>query len=131
MPFCPSCRFEYAGPYSHCPDCGAQLVDTLPVCRVEHSHDEAELCTVTGEIHAKLLQEALASQGIPSRAKAKWPFDTPFSILQPPSVFGGGENTVLTVVVWRSDLARAQRVYADFELQSESPSAGEGRDTGA
>ena len=42
MPFCPTCRFEYREGFTHCPDCGCDLVETLAV--EERAKDE--------EIHA-------------------------------------------------------------------------------
>jgi hypothetical protein len=117
MPFCPQCRFEYTAGVSRCPDCGAELVDSLPADEPAAQSDfaEVELCVVTGELHAKLLQNALASQGIRSRVQSPWPFDSPFSLTRLPSPIGSGFDAAIRVLVSRSDLARARVVYEDFE----------------
>ncbi len=115
MPFCPRCRFEYTARVSRCPDCGANLVDSLPdeAPAAQSDFAEAELCVVDGEIHARLLQNALASQGIPSRVQSPWSFEIPLGITGLP--FGEGLDAPVKIMVSRSDLARARVVYEDFE----------------
>jgi len=122
MPFCPGCRFEYLPGLSHCPECGAELVATLPTALESSTgadFTQVELCTVTGEIHARLIQNILASANIPSRLVMAWPFDGA-SPLSPPWPFGGGFDTAVRILVNQSDLARAKAIYEDFE-DSEAP----------
>jgi hypothetical protein len=123
MPFCPKCRFEYVPGAAACPDCGAALVDSLPEAEAPLPHDftQVELCVVEGEIHAKLVQNALASQGIPSRIDSPWPFHTPLSATGLPFPFGGGFNADIRIMVNRSDLDRARAVYRDFESRRPEP----------
>jgi len=118
VPFCPECRFEYVPGVKRCPDCGVALVEGLAAeqaAPTSQEYREAELCIVTGAIHARLLQDTLASQGIPSRLQSAWPFDTPYSVFHPPSVIGGGYDAVMKVIVRESDLRKACLIYADFE----------------
>jgi hypothetical protein len=128
MPFCPDCRFEYMPQLRQCPECGRELVATLPADPgPEGSHDftQVELCTVTGEIHARLIQNVLATEGIPSRIVTTWPFENS-SALSPPWPFGGGFDTTVRIMVNQSDLPRAKVIYHDFE-----ETAGSADDTAA
>lgn len=122
LPFCPECRFEYIADVEKCPDCGVQLVAELPAERPPSDEDftQVALCEVNGEIHAKMLQDVLASKGIPSCLKSKWPFGW-FDGLTPPSPLGGGTKTPLHIMVNRHDLQRAQVIYRDFEQASDTP----------
>ncbi len=112
MPFCPNCRFEYVPEVTRCPDCGADLVETLPDVQPKSEYREAELGAVTGEISAKLLQDALAAQDIPSRLRCYWPNDNIYGM---PIALGDGPNSMSTVIVRESDLARARTIYSDLE----------------
>jgi hypothetical protein len=112
MPVCPSCEFEYRSGTRTCPDCGVELVDHLPPLgasplRYEDT-SQVLLCTVAGEIHAKLVQDALAAQGIRCRTQRRglvhW--------LGLPTV-GGDEPT--QIYVNSSDLALARSLLEDFE----------------
>jgi hypothetical protein len=124
MPFCPSCRFEYAPDATRCPDCGDELVDSLPEAPKAEGpgYVQIELCVVRGEIHAKLLRDALASQGIPSRAESHWPFAGPYSVLEPPAPIGGGFDAPFRIMVNQRDLDRARVVYEDIEGEGAHPS---------
>jgi len=124
MPFCPKCRFEYVPGAAACPDCGAALVDSLPEAPPSHDFTQVELCVVEGEIHAKLVQNALASQGIPSRIDSPWPFHTPLSATGLPFPFGGGFDAGTRIMVNRADLERARAVYQDFEGGHAPPDEG-------
>jgi hypothetical protein len=93
-------------------------VDKLPAEQAAPSpeeYQEAELCTVTGEIHARLLQDVLASQGIPSRTESAWPFDPTVNVFRPPAPIGGALGADLRIMVNRRQLERALVVYRDFE----------------
>jgi len=124
MPFCPRCRFEYTSSAATCPDCGGELVDSLPEApkAAESDFAQVELCVVRGEIHANLLRNALASQGIPSRAESHWPFAGPYSVLGPPAPIGGGFDAPVRIMVNQGDLDRARIVYEDIERGGDHPS---------
>ncbi|MBN1458000.1 MAG: DUF2007 domain-containing protein [Armatimonadetes bacterium] len=127
MPFCPGCRFEYLPGLAHCPECGAELVATLPpksAATEGADFTPVELCTITGEIHARLIQNILAHENIPSRLVTAWPFDGA-SPLSPPWPFGGGFDTPVRIMVNQSDLAKAKVIYEDFEHSE----AGRGKST--
>lgn len=123
MAFCPDCRFEYLASIDRCPNCGTALVPTLPDSDADHSEQKPDptqvrLCTVTGEIHAKLLQDTLASQGILSRAQSGWSFDKLLGTVPalPPPI-GGAGATCIAIFVNRYDLPRALVVHEDFETR--------------
>ncbi len=112
MPFCPNCEFEYRGGIRSCPDCGADLVAHLPsaesAARRREEMRQVPLCTVAGEIHAKLVQDTLAAQGIPCRTEGcglRHDLGTP--------TVGGDEP--IQIFVLQRDLARARSVFEDFE----------------
>lgn len=115
MAFCPRCRFEYTVGVSRCPDCGAELVDSLPAEQPAAQADfaEVELCVLPDEIHATLLQNTLAGHGIPCRLRSASPFASPFDVLGLRPTFGLESSTA--VLVRRCDLERARVVYEDFE----------------
>ncbi len=84
----------------------------------QEEREQVRLCTVIGAIHARLLQEALASQGIVSRAQLGVSFDTVLgTAAAPPPPLGGSESTPVAVWVHKSDFERAYQVYEDFEEQ--------------
>ena len=112
MPFCPSCEFEYREGIRSCPECGVGLVDRLPSAEsAERRREEMRqvlLCTVAGEVHAKLVQDALAEQGIRSRTQGRGLQHD----LGTPTV---GGNEPIQGLVFERDLARARSVFEDFE----------------
>ena len=80
--------------------------------------DQVRLCTVIGAIHTRLLQEALASQGVVSRAQFGVSFDTILGTAQaPPPPLGGTEATPVAIWVHRADFDRAYQIYQDYEEQ--------------
>jgi hypothetical protein len=104
---------------SICPDCGLELVAELPRPRPTSPAqpvEEKQLCTVQGEIHAKLLCDALGSQGIATRVASGWPFDGLYEALRPPPPIGSAANAVFRIHVRAEDLRRALTVYRDLEL---------------
>lgn len=129
MPFCPACRFEYVSGISRCPDCGAELVGELPQAEpVALAHEPVEeklLCTLQGEIHAKLLCDALMSCGIVTRVVSGWPFDGTGDLLRPPPPIGSPANALLRIYVRAEDLPRALAVYRDLEFGQGRPLAEE------
>jgi len=124
MAFCPGCRFEYVPGIEICPDCGLQMVAELPQAQPAAPAQPVEeklLCTVQGEIHAKLLCDALASQGIATRVTSGWPFDGLSEALRPPPPIGSAANALFRVYVRAEDLRRALTVYRDLELEPHQP----------
>jgi hypothetical protein len=137
MPYCPKCRFEYLPEVKTCPECGAALVAVLaPEAphppRTEEEMEEALLGVVGGSIHAQLLQQELAAQGIASRAQPGWSDDELLGTVEaPPPPFGGSEGGSVAVFVYQHDLARAKIVMDDFErvgieTEAEEPPETEG-----
>lgn len=113
MPSCPKCKLEYRPGLRRCLDCGADLVDrpapdSAPASPPYRDVKQVLLCTVAGEIHAKLVQDALAAQGIRCRTQRRglvhW--------LGLPTV-GGDEPT--QIYVNSSDLTRARSIFEDFD----------------
>jgi len=124
MAFCPGCRFEYVAGITICPDCGLELVAELPQVpetAPAQPVEEKLLCTVQGEIHAKLLCDVLGSQGIATRVVSGWPFDGLFEALRPPPPFGSAANALFRVYVRAEDLRRALTVYRDLEHGPHEP----------
>jgi uncharacterized membrane protein SpoIIM required for sporulation len=122
MPFCPRCRFGYRAGVRRCPDCGAALVARLPrePSHLPEAGPEAAamqeagalLVTVTGEIHARLLQDALRTQGILSRLQG---VDNPLLPAWIPPPVTALQQRSFAVYVRTQDLSRARQVYADLE----------------
>lgn len=112
MPFCPSCEFEYQRGIRSCPDCGADLVDRLPSAESAALRREdmrqVVLCTVAGEIHAKLVQDALAAQGIRCRTQGR-------GLAHHLGIATIGADEPVQILVYRRDLTRARSVFEDFE----------------
>ncbi|HUU53823.1 MAG TPA: hypothetical protein VMY87_02795 [Armatimonadota bacterium] len=131
MPFCPNCRCEYRRGVRQCPDCRTELVDALPSPAPPPQVDftEVELCTIQGEIHAKLLQGILAREGVLSRLAPAWPLG-PSHAVKAPWPIGGGYDDALRIMVNPSDLAKAKVIHDDYErnagsLEEPSPSEDE------
>jgi hypothetical protein len=127
MAFCPTCRFEYKADLQECPDCGGELADELPQEAPGAGEDAtALLCTVTGEIHAKLLMDALRSQGIPARPQLGGIQDSPYYLAVMPAPIGSTAEVTIRIYVRESDAERARLVYQDMERQVTEDEVGEG-----
>ena len=94
MPFCPICKYEYTDGHVECVDCGAMLVDELPVADHEHlmSGDVhfVPFRTYKSHVHAQMVREALANEGVTA-------------VIKGGELYGaGGEVSALThgVVIW-------------------------------
>jgi len=74
MPFCPNCHAEYVDGRVECVDCGVALVDEWEKEEDddESSHDQrfVLLRTYPTRIHAEMILEALAQEGIPAIIKS-------------------------------------------------------------
>ena len=68
MPFCPNCKYEYKEDIKECPDCGAPLIDKLPIESSEES-DYVPLRSLPSRLYAEMLQEVLKKEGISSIIK--------------------------------------------------------------
>jgi len=68
MPICPKCKYEYTDGHVECIDCGAMLVDELPL------RDDSDLIssdthfvpfrTYPSHVQAEMVREALANEGV-------------------------------------------------------------------
>ncbi|OQX91984.1 MAG: hypothetical protein B6D58_05290 [candidate division Zixibacteria bacterium 4484_95] len=67
MPFCPKCGVEYPPGITRCPDCGCELVDTLPGKEesIDFDSEPIMLCKTGDMLSVEFLEEALKSEGIP------------------------------------------------------------------
>jgi hypothetical protein len=97
MPFCPTCKYEYTDGKVECVDCGAMLVDELPV----QDHEElisgdtnfVPFRTYPSHVHAEMIREVLANEGVTAVIKGS-------------ELHGAGTGaTALThgVVIWIPD----------------------------
>jgi len=125
MPFCPGCKFEYRTGMVRCPDCGRELVAALPSESAGPASGEREvlLCTVQGEIHAKLLRDRLQLEGVPSRAQLAGVLDSPYYLAAMPAPVSSSADVVIRIYVRKTDLGRARRVYDDFERGAQEPAS--------
>lgn len=67
MPFCPRCKYEYVDGKTECVDCGAQLVDELPVENDVDVDDDVRYVafrSYASRVHAEMVREVLANEGI-------------------------------------------------------------------
>ncbi len=72
MSWCPKCKYEYREEFTHCSDCGSELVDVLPAEAAENVIEdgiEAFLTSVTQDFDAKIIESKLTAFGIPSLKK--------------------------------------------------------------
>jgi hypothetical protein len=79
----------------------------------------ALLVTVTGEIHARLLQDALRTQGILSRLQG---VDNPLLPAWIPPPVTALQQRSFAVYVRTQDLSRAREVYAEFKASAQPDS---------
>lgn len=71
MPICPVCKYEYVNGETECVDCGVQLVDELSTesdARLEDIQ-YAPFRNYPSRLHAEMIREALANEGIPAIIK--------------------------------------------------------------
>jgi len=93
MSYCPNCKFEYTDGQVECIDCGAMLVDELPVADHEHlmSGDVhfVPFRTYQSHAHAQMVREALANEGVTAVIKGS-------------ELYGAGAASAVTygVVIW-------------------------------
>lgn len=67
MPYCPTCKKEFKGKLTECPDDHTKLVAELPYQAVETDHVAwVEIASAGTEDEARLLQGFLEAEGIPA-----------------------------------------------------------------
>jgi len=65
MPFCPNCKYEYEQGVAICPDCGEDLVESLPEPEaLQEPIKHVFLRDVPSRLYAEMLKGALQNQGI-------------------------------------------------------------------
>ncbi|RJP74052.1 MAG: hypothetical protein C4524_13540 [Candidatus Zixiibacteriota bacterium] len=64
MPFCPNDRYEYLPGITHCPDCGAELVDELPDMPAPDVR-WVKMKDLPGMVYAQMVAEVLEQRGVP------------------------------------------------------------------
>ena len=65
MPYCPQCRYEYTAGSTRCPDCGVDLVDSLPVEEPIADIRFVPMPGLPGKVYAEMVREVLVQKGIP------------------------------------------------------------------
>jgi hypothetical protein len=65
----------------------------------DEGYEQVKLCAVQGEVAARLLQNALAAEGIPSRTQVSSKDSLGISF---PAVYAGGTTTLIEVWVNRA-----------------------------
>jgi len=95
MPICPSCQAEYPDGRVECVDCGVALVDDLfdPDADDDESTEGkfVPFRTYPSRVHAEMIVEALAHEGIPAMIKSDEMFG---------SATGVGTGGTPKIVVW-------------------------------
>jgi putative signal transducing protein len=104
MPFCPNCRAEYKQGITHCPDCDADLVETLP----EETQDIegtalVELASFPMVSEAEMIQELLEGNDIRTVLRGE---------VDPIGATSGAAPT--TLLVEEKELERAREIYEAF-----------------
>jgi hypothetical protein len=68
MPYCPTCKHEYAAGTSECPECKSKLVDELPFqAREGEGMTWVEIAGVGTADEANLMRGFLEAEGIPAQ----------------------------------------------------------------
>lgn len=65
MPYCPKCKYEFTEGVKVCPDCGTELIESLPPNH-EVNIKWVPLTTLQSLVLAEMVREALANNDIPS-----------------------------------------------------------------
>ncbi|MCP4632446.1 MAG: hypothetical protein GY855_05930 [candidate division Zixibacteria bacterium] len=118
MPFCPKCRSEYIAHTMECPDCGVELVDSLPEsedCQDE-GYDDSELRLLysTPEMaFAELVRGALESEGIHCLMKRSTGIHAQFGAMLP------GSHSLFKLWVTGSNFDKAKRIKDSITGENE------------
>lgn len=74
MPICPICKYDYTNGETECIDCGVALIDELPTEPAIDLDDPdvrfAPFRNYPSRLHAEIVREALANEGIPALIKS-------------------------------------------------------------
>jgi uncharacterized OB-fold protein len=139
MPFCPACRSEYRAGFTQCSDCGAELVDELPVsetAEAEPGHDDwvvvyegtaGSLKVIENRLRAMLIPcVTLPAAAQPMGALAE--YDTPHLVvsrlLVPPEIYDLQQRAIEMAVVTGSaeagevDVAVIQEASEDYDVRA-------------
>jgi hypothetical protein len=104
MPFCPSCRAEYKTGITHCPDCDADLLETLPERMPEKEGTGlVELASFPIASEAVMIQELLEGNEIRTVLRGE---------VDPIGAISGAAPT--TLLVEEKQLQRAKEIYQAF-----------------
>jgi hypothetical protein len=88
----------------------------------KEGYEQVRLCAVQGEVAARLLQHALAAEGIPSRTQVSSKDSLGISF---PAVYAGATTTLIEVWVNKRDLERAEAVLEAYEGEGDEEGEGE------
>lgn len=106
MPFCPQCQYEYVEEITHCADCGAELVESLPEIDFRNSSIKwVKLNSLPGRVYAEMVKEVLDREGIPSRIIGGV-FDS--------QLIHGTEGTIATIFVPQEYFERSKRIQNEM-----------------
>ena len=115
MPFCPNCRFEYVPEITACPDCGANLVESLPaITELAPDVEWTKLQPLPGMIYAKMVTEVLDERGIPNYIQSL--FGSGGLGVVTGGDFAGADARIWVPVTFRDE---AQRVQDEMMKDSE------------
>lgn len=64
MPYCPNCKYEYVEGTLNCPDCGEELIDSLPEETLLSEDDWQVVYTSSFDYEVEMLKDNLESAGI-------------------------------------------------------------------
>ena len=108
MPICPSCKREYGSGIIRCEDCAVDLVDTPASALEEKDLEETalelvELAEFMNPAEAEMIRELLETNHIRTVLRGE---------VDPIGLASGAAPS--TLLVKRSDLARANTIYEDF-----------------
>lgn len=101
MPYCPNCRYEYKSNISECPDCGAELVDSLPGddeyedIEVDSDEEWIALAKLTSNQYAEMVVEALQAKDIPAVVHSKAGHFGSIGTMGPTSYVSAGDGYLI------------------------------------
>jgi len=126
MPFCPKCTYEYKANINECPDCGEQLVDSLPEPtefrdeEVDPDKEWIELARLTSNQYAEMVVEALLAKDIPAIVHSKSGHYGYIGVMGPSSFASVGDGFLIMVPREFTEIAdkEAELVLGDIWTRS-------------